>query len=175
MPRIFGGLSYPDRQSSVAAKFYPYSRTYLFQDFNFFIRIRWYLRSNFQNFIRDLHTPLRGLSGVLTAPTTRQKNSLRQGALSKHGPPCSGEVSCPNPDPTWISPTSHFVRPVPRWPLWPKWVSKMLDLPPTIVLSKFGSEPKFKPEPLGPNSKFSSRFRIFAELNLRSSSRFSQS
>ena len=44
-----------------------------------------------------------------------------------------------------------------------------------IVLPKFGSEPKFEPEPLGPNSKFSSRFRIFAELNLRSSSKFSQS
>ena len=44
-----------------------------------------------------------------------------------------------------------------------------------IVLPKFGSEPKFEPEPLGLNSKFSSRFRIFAELNLRSSSRFSQS
>ena len=44
-----------------------------------------------------------------------------------------------------------------------------------LVLPKFGSEPKFEPEPLGPNSKFSSRFRIFAELNLRSSSRFSQS
>ena len=35
-----------------------------------------------------------------------------------------------------------------------------------VVLPKFGSEPKFEPEPLGPNSKFSSRFRIFAELNL---------
>ena len=44
-----------------------------------------------------------------------------------------------------------------------------------IVLPKFGSEPKFEPEPLGPNSKFSSRFRIFAELNLRSSSKFSKS
>ena len=44
-----------------------------------------------------------------------------------------------------------------------------------VVLLKFGSEPKFEPEPLGLNSKFSSRFRIFAELNLRSSSRFSQS
>ena len=44
-----------------------------------------------------------------------------------------------------------------------------------VVLPKFSSEPKFEPEPLGPNSKFSSRFRIFAELNLRSSSRFSQS
>ena len=42
-------------------------------------------------------------------------------------------------------------------------------------VAKFSSEPKFKPEPLGPNSKSSSRFRIFAELNLRSSSRFSQS
>ena len=47
------------------------------------------------------------------------------------------------------------------------------DFSPNIVLPKFGSEPKFEPEPLGPNSKFSSRFRIFAELNLRSSSRFS--
>ena len=27
-----------------------------------------------------------------------------------------------------------------------------------LVLPKFGSEPKFEPEPLGPNSKFSSRF-----------------
>ena len=44
-----------------------------------------------------------------------------------------------------------------------------------LVLLKFGSEPKFEPEPLGLNSKFSSWFRIFAELNLRSSSRFSQS
>ena len=44
-----------------------------------------------------------------------------------------------------------------------------------VVLPKFGSEPRFEPEPLGPNSKFSSRFRIFTELNLRSSSRFSQS
>ena len=44
-----------------------------------------------------------------------------------------------------------------------------------LVLLKFGSEPKFGPEPLGLNSKFSSWFRIFAELNLRSSSRFSQS
>ena len=44
-----------------------------------------------------------------------------------------------------------------------------------VVLPKFGSKPKFEPEPLGPNSKFSSRFRIFAELNLRSSSMFSQS
>ena len=35
-----------------------------------------------------------------------------------------------------------------------------------VVLLKFGSEPKFEPEPLGLNSKFSSRFRIFAELNL---------
>ena len=28
----------------------------------------------------------------------------------------------------------------------------------SIVLPKFGSEPKFEPEPLGLNSKFSSRF-----------------
>ena len=44
-----------------------------------------------------------------------------------------------------------------------------------VVLWEFGSEPKFEPEPLGLDSKFSSRFRIFAELNLMSSSRFSQS
>ena len=43
-----------------------------------------------------------------------------------------------------------------------------------IVLPKFGSEPRFEPEPLEPNSKFSSRFGVFAEPNLRSSSRFSQ-
>ena len=57
-------------QSSVAAKFYPYSRTYLFQDVNFFIRIRWYPQVNF---IRDLHTPLRGLSGVLLKHSRRNR------------------------------------------------------------------------------------------------------
>jgi len=41
-------------------------------------------------------------------------------------------------------------------------------------MPKFGSEPRFEPEPLELNSKFGSRFRVFAELNLRSSSRFSQ-
>ena len=40
------------------------------------------------------------------------------------------------------------------------------------VLPKFGSEPKFEPEPLGLSSKFISRFRIFAELNLRSKQHF---
>ena len=44
-----------------------------------------------------------------------------------------------------------------------------------VVMPKFGSEPRFEPEPLGPNPKFGSRFRAFAEPNLRSSSRFSQS
>ena len=43
-------------------------------------------------------------------------------------------------------------------------------------MPKFGSEPRFEPEPLELNSKFSSWFRVFAELNLlRSSSRFSPS
>ena len=42
-------------------------------------------------------------------------------------------------------------------------------------MPKFGSEPRFEPEPLGPNPKFGSRFRAFAEPNPRSSSRFSQS
>ena len=36
-------------------------------------------------------------------------------------------------------------------------------------MPKFGSEPRFEPEPLGLNPKFQS----FAELNLRSGSRFS--
>ena len=44
-----------------------------------------------------------------------------------------------------------------------------------LVMPKFGSEPRFEPEPLGPNPKFGSRFRAFAEPNPRSSSRFSQS
>ena len=44
-----------------------------------------------------------------------------------------------------------------------------------VVMPKFGSELRFEPEPLGPNSKFSSKFRVFSEPNLRSSSRFSQS
>ena len=43
-----------------------------------------------------------------------------------------------------------------------------------VVMPKFGSEPRFEPEPLEPNFEFSSRFRVFAEPNLRSSSRFSQ-
>ena len=46
---------------------------------------------------------------------------------------------------------------------------------PLVVMPKFGSEPRFEPEPLGPNPKFGSRFRAFAEPNPRSSSRFSQS
>ena len=51
-----------------------------------------------------------------TTPTTRQKkNRLSQGALSEHGsdPPCPGEFSCPNLDPTCISPTGHFDRMAP--------------------------------------------------------------
>ena len=34
----------------------------------------------------------------------------------------------------------------------------LAPVPIHLVLPKFGSEPKFKPEPLGPNSKFSSKF-----------------
>jgi hypothetical protein len=45
---------------------------------------------------------------------------------------------------------------------------------PIIVMPKFGSEPRFEPEPLESNFEFGSRFRVFAEPNLRSSSRFSQ-
>ena len=44
-----------------------------------------------------------------------------------------------------------------------------------IVMQGFGSEPRFEPEPLEPKSRFGSKFRVFAEPNLRSSSRFSQS
>ena len=44
-----------------------------------------------------------------------------------------------------------------------------------LVMPKFSSEPRFEPEPLGLNPKFDSRFRAFAELDPRSSSRFSQS
>ena len=69
----------------------------------------------------------------------------------------------------------HFLHALPRGPILIMVNNQYLFGSYCVVLLKSGSEPKFKPEPLGPNSKFSSRFRIFAELNLRSSSRFSQS
>ena len=43
-----------------------------------------------------------------------------------------------------------------------------------LLMPQFGSELRFEPEPAEPNSKFSSRFRDVSELNLKSSSRFSQ-
>ena len=42
-----------------------------------------------------------------------------------------------------------------------------------VVMPKFGSEPRFEPEPLGLKPKFGSRFRAFAEPDPRPSSRFS--
>jgi len=45
---------------------------------------------------------------------------------------------------------------------------------PGIVMARFGSEPRFEPEPMPTEPKFSSRFGLQPELNLRSSSRFRQ-
>ena len=44
----------------------------------------------------------------------------------------------------------------------------------TLVMARFGSEPRFKPEPMQTEPKFSSRFGLQPEPNLRSSSRFRQ-
>jgi len=41
-------------------------------------------------------------------------------------------------------------------------------------MARFGSEPRFEPEPMRTEPKFSSRFGLQPELNLRSSLRFRQ-
>jgi hypothetical protein len=44
----------------------------------------------------------------------------------------------------------------------------------SLVMARFGSEPRFEPEPMRTEPKFSSRFGLQPEPNLRSSSRFRQ-
>ena len=43
-----------------------------------------------------------------------------------------------------------------------------------LVMLQFGSEPRFEPEPVEPNTKFGPRFGDLFDPNLKFSSRFSQ-
>jgi hypothetical protein len=61
------------------------------------------------------------------------------------------------------------------WQIWMAGVNHvMLKIPGGVVMARFGSEPRFEPEPMRTEPKFSSRFGLQPEPNLRSSSRFRQ-
>lgn len=55
------------------------------------------------------------------------------------------------------------------------WCAELIGAPSwSLVMARFGSEPRFEPEPMRTEPKFGSRFGLQPEPNLRSSSRFGQ-